>query len=273
MMRTWYLLGLFALQLALNAPLAHATAGPPLVTDDPGTPGNKHWEINVAYTLETSPAEKRVELPLLDLNYGLGDTIQLKYEVPYVISKSEDQDTKHSGFDRSEVGVKWRFHDKSKGDKETKEEGTEKVEGGDGNGIALSTYPQYTFKSPVSESARNVDAATTHEFFLPVEAEESLGKWDFNQEVGVQFLEGATSQLAVGGALTYNIKEETALVLGELHVLVPVNFRDSEILANVGTILAINKWSNFLFSVGRTFSELGDEPNKTLLYAAVQFHL
>jgi hypothetical protein len=272
-MRRWYLLAFCALQLVFNADLAHATAGPPLVTDDPGTPGNKHWEINVAYTLENSSAEKRVELPLLDLNYGLGDKIQLKYEVPYVISKNHDQDTKHSGIDRSQVGLKWRFHDKAKGEKETKEEGTEKVEGGDGNGIALSTYPQYTFKSPVSESARNVDASTTHEFFLPLEAEESLGKWDFNQELGVHFLEGDTSQLAAGAVLTYNIKEETALVLAEVHAQVPMNFRDCEILANVGTILAINNWSNFLLSVGQTFSELSEDPNKTLLYAAVQFHL
>jgi hypothetical protein len=26
----------------------HAQGGPPMITDDPGTPGNGQWEINVA---------------------------------------------------------------------------------------------------------------------------------------------------------------------------------------------------------------------------------
>jgi hypothetical protein len=256
----------------MNAQTASATAGPPLVTDDPGTPGPNQWEINLAYTLENSPATKRVELPLLDLNYGVGERIQLKYEVPYVLSKTGEQDPKNSGFDRSAAGVKWRFRDKSKGEKSENAEGVEKVEGGESGGMALSTYPQYTFKSPVAESARNVDAPTSHEFFLPIEAEESVGKWDFNQELGYRWLEGDTSQIAAGLALTYTIKEDMALLIGEVHAQVPVNFRDAEILVNIGTILVINKFSNLLFSIGRTFNQFGDDPNKTLLYAGLQFH-
>lgn len=194
---------------------AHAVAGPPLVTDDPGTPGPNNWEINVAFTSESSKEEKRVELPFLDLNYGLGERIQLKYEVPYVISKNEEQDSKNSGIDRSTAGVKWRFRDKKKTEGEAKPEGFEKVEGGEDGGVALSTYPQYTFKSPVAESVRLAEGTTSHEFFLPVEAEETFGKWDFNQELGYRWLEQNTSLFAAGFALTYNIKEDTALVLGE----------------------------------------------------------
>ena len=37
----------------LGAPFAvHAQAGPPFLTNDPGTPGNANWEINM-------PARKR----------------------------------------------------------------------------------------------------------------------------------------------------------------------------------------------------------------------
>ena len=81
--------------LVLAPVLAHATAGPPLVTDDPGTPGPDDWEINVVFTSESSVAEKRVELPLLDINYGWGERIQLKYEVPYVISKNHENRVPH----------------------------------------------------------------------------------------------------------------------------------------------------------------------------------
>jgi hypothetical protein len=111
---------------------AFGQAGPPLVTDDPGTPGPNKWEINFAYMLEKNQEERRVTLPDLDINYGLGERIQLKYDLPYVLSKNEENDSKHNGFDRSEVGVKWRFLDKEKA------------------GLSVSTYPQITFKTPVS---------------------------------------------------------------------------------------------------------------------------
>lgn len=35
--------------------------GPPLITDDPDTPGNRHWEINLGFILErleNDPADK-----------------------------------------------------------------------------------------------------------------------------------------------------------------------------------------------------------------------
>jgi hypothetical protein len=38
--------------LLLLTPLsAFAQGGPPMVTDDPGTPGDGHWEINIASLL------------------------------------------------------------------------------------------------------------------------------------------------------------------------------------------------------------------------------
>jgi hypothetical protein len=48
-----------------------AQGGPPLLTDDPGTPGNRKWEINIANTQFFSPGENEIETPLLDINYGL----------------------------------------------------------------------------------------------------------------------------------------------------------------------------------------------------------
>ncbi len=38
-----------ALAVSTLVPVAvHAHAGPPMVTDDPDTPGDGHWEINMA---------------------------------------------------------------------------------------------------------------------------------------------------------------------------------------------------------------------------------
>ena len=41
------------LALLLLAPLSlFAQGGPPLLTDDPGTPGRNNWEINLGYTID-----------------------------------------------------------------------------------------------------------------------------------------------------------------------------------------------------------------------------
>jgi hypothetical protein len=41
-------------------------AGPPLITDDPDTPGDGRWEINLPITLEQSRDQRTFEAPLLD---------------------------------------------------------------------------------------------------------------------------------------------------------------------------------------------------------------
>src|SRR5215213_6069594 len=69
---------------------ARGQAGPPLITDDPGTPGDGRWEINLALTIEQTRAERALELPLLDINYGLGDHIQLKYEGALLVVDEQD---------------------------------------------------------------------------------------------------------------------------------------------------------------------------------------
>ena len=54
-----------------------------MLTDDPGTPGDGHWEINIATLSEHSGDTSTYALPLLDINYGVGDRLQLKFEMPW----------------------------------------------------------------------------------------------------------------------------------------------------------------------------------------------
>jgi len=51
---------------------ARADAGPPFLTNDPGTPGNGNWEINIAAMQTTTPGVSSWQLPRLKVNYGLG---------------------------------------------------------------------------------------------------------------------------------------------------------------------------------------------------------
>ena len=41
---------------------ALAQGGPPFLTDDPGTPGDGRWEINLAFTSEIRPSEELYDL-------------------------------------------------------------------------------------------------------------------------------------------------------------------------------------------------------------------
>ena len=66
-----------------------------MVTDDPGTPGDGHWEINVAWSFEHSRAANSSEVPLVDANFGVGDRIQLKYKVPWIVVHDEPLSRTH----------------------------------------------------------------------------------------------------------------------------------------------------------------------------------
>ncbi len=87
---------------------ALAQGGPPLLTDDPGTPGNRNWEINVAYTQDRRPDGNSYAVPILDVNYGAGDRVQLNFQIPYLFSSSNGGPLA-GGLGNSLAGVKWRF--------------------------------------------------------------------------------------------------------------------------------------------------------------------
>ena len=74
-------------QAVLLTAAAHAQGGPPFRTDDPETPGNRHWEINFGWIGDRNPASGAYQVPVFDINYGLGDRIQLKYELPIAIEE------------------------------------------------------------------------------------------------------------------------------------------------------------------------------------------
>src|SRR5438445_11169240 len=82
-----------------------AQGGPPLRTDDPQTPGNGHWEINVAWTLSQKQNERLFAIPLTDINYGLGQHIQVKAEAPWLVLQERPGRTQ-SGFGIGNFGVR-----------------------------------------------------------------------------------------------------------------------------------------------------------------------
>src|SRR3954470_8132847 len=98
---------------------------PPLNVDDPGTPGCNRWEINFVASGDFSRSGRDLELPLLDLNYGIGDNLQLKYEVPYASRGADGESV--SAIGESKVGIKHKFFENEE------------------SGIELALYPQVSF--------------------------------------------------------------------------------------------------------------------------------
>jgi hypothetical protein len=170
------LLFLMFLLLAAIVPLSHAQGGPPFITDDPGTPGNRHWEINFGWTANHNPGNANYETPDIDLNYGWGDRIQLKYEIPMAVS-TDGTNTTRAGLGDSFPGVKWRFYEHhTAGEPKT-----------DGNmTFSLGTYPQVLINNPTSAVRRGI-VETGPQYYLPVEFTAKVGPIDFDGEVGHWF--------------------------------------------------------------------------------------
>jgi hypothetical protein len=118
---------LFLLVFIIAIP-AYGQGGPPMITDDPFTPENGHFENNFAIQFTGTSSSKEIDIPAIDINYGYGDHIQLKIEMP-MIKYLHDDDGSLTGSGNVKIGMKARFLD-------------EEI-----NGIAISTFPQYEFNN------------------------------------------------------------------------------------------------------------------------------
>jgi hypothetical protein len=207
-----------ALLLTAGVPIsAHAQGGPPYRTDDPETPGNKHWEINFGFIGDRNPAAGAYQVPDFDINYGLGDRLQLKYEIPIAIEETRpDPDTNQlspsaqeqvlGGIGESLLGIKWRFYEHHPNDPLIHDRfGTGLIsvfghpnqptephpispdaDTAPETNFSISTYPQLYLDNPTRAVPRGLVAPGPN-FFLPVEVNGRLGPLRFDAEVGYNF--------------------------------------------------------------------------------------
>jgi hypothetical protein len=164
--RVW----LFACICALTVSIPRAglaQAGPPFLTNDPGTPGNGDWEINVAAAPTVERSGASYQAPQLDLNYGVGDRLQLTYEVSYVL-ETADGASDHSGWSNGYLGAKWRFVDQGE------------------DGWKVSIFPQAETGSTLSSQQRGISSPGPR-LLVPVQAATKLGPVDVDMEAGYYF--------------------------------------------------------------------------------------
>ena len=167
---------LLPLMAAMGASLASAQGGPPFITDDPGTPGNRHWEINLGWIGDHNPGLAYYQLPNIDINYGWGDRIQLMFS-PYLAAATDENNTTRTGLGETVFGFKWRYFEHHRAGEPKSDENMN---------FSLGTYPQVSINNPSSSVRRGI-VEPGPQYYLPVEATAKLGPIDFNGEVGHSF--------------------------------------------------------------------------------------
>lgn len=210
------------LSMLLGAQLFCA-GGPPMMTDGTGTPGNGNWELNIAYKGEYQSLSSRYEAPSMDLNYGLGNTIQLKAEASYVKLTSDD------GIGNAKVGVKWRFY----------EEET----------LSFSMYPQYTF-TPIKKNLDSGIADIKEAFYFPIQMNKQFGSIAVTVDVGYLAVTHNKNYLNSGFLVGYLFMDKMEL-LAEVYRSVQTDGNDESITLNGGFTYALKPSISALFSVGK----------------------
>ena len=232
--------------------VALAQGGPPMVTDDPGTPGNRRWEINIAGLLAATPDQNLLLFPYFDINYGLGERLQLKVETGWAVAR-EGGPSIHSGADTVLVGVKYRFLDE------------------DRSGVAVSTYPQFQFHHFFSSNDPEL-AEPGDQYILPIEMSKTFGNWEVNPEVGYLYGTVVSNELFYGAVLAFeNAKPWEPLA--EIHVNTSLEGAGSATLLNLGFRYTFNPEMNLLFALGHTVSSFEGTPTELDTYVGLQLEL
>jgi hypothetical protein len=234
------------------SPRLYAEGSPPLITDDPGTPPKGHWEINLGVSTERHSGLQQSELPLLDLNYGLADTVQLKFEVPFLL-QSEAGEGQETGWGNPEVGVKWRFLDHGEG------------------GLAMSVYPQYAFSNSGASADDRDLVEPGSAFLLPVQLEKDLGPVMLNLQLGREFRSSGDSWF-YGLALSHRVHDKWEFG-GELAGTAEPRFNRSSLTLNFGVMIDLNEHASFMFSLGRDLYNQQESRATLVGYVGWQFRL
>lgn len=212
-----------------------------MITDDSGTPGPGGWEINTAVTSHRSHAGRDSELPLLDINYGVGERLQLKYETAWALTREAGGNTR-SRWGESMLGVKWRFRDPG------------------ADGWRLSTYPQIELPHDDERST----------LLLPVELDRKFDFFELTLDVGRERPADAAGSWFGGAVVGFEVDEELQL-MAEAHA--------GDVGAGAGqgqALLFGMRWAvpavgTLLLSFGREFGPCNAEPAMLLSYIGWQF--
>jgi hypothetical protein len=228
---------------------ARAQGGPPMITDDPGTPGPGKWEINLAIAFEHRSDETSYDLPAIDLNYGVGDRIQLTLETTPVLLKRDDHGP-IGGLGGTETAVKWRFLNEEK------------------SGFDVSMFPRIIFNIQQSSARRGLADNGTR-FQIPFQIAKTFGRFHADAEFGPVGITVGRSEWLYGVVGGFDVAKPTML-MAELHGTSRMNFSQQVVTLNFGVRQTLTERCIFIGSLGHEVLEMDDEPLAFIGYFGVQ---
>jgi hypothetical protein len=229
-----------------------AQAGPPFLTNDPGTPGNTNWEINLASMQVVTRGASTYQVPQIDLNFGVGDRIQLTYEVPYVLQTSMSQPLQ-SGWGNGYPGVKWRFLDQGE------------------DGWQMSLFPQ--METAGSELARQKTiAAPGPRYLLPVEVSKKLGPLDVDFEAGYYVAGHGPRERILGLVAGHSVSERLEFD-AEIYDDRAYDGGPHSTTLDIGGRYKLHRGVIALFMAGRSVNGFADGQPEFMGYVGVQILL
>ncbi len=189
-------------------------------------------------------------IPDVDINFGIGDRIQLTYENAWLRVQDPMSATKF-GAEQSNPGVKWRFYD-----------------AGDA-GLSISIFPQF-FLNNLDDSVRRGITPASESFLLPIEFSRKFGPVDVNYEAGYQFVhkgpDGWIMGLVVGHDFTHKLEGDVEFYnAGTFHL------SENQPTIDVGARYKIHRPVILLFMAGRSLEATRSNQSGFIGYFGLQF--
>ena len=220
-----------------------------MITDDPGTPGNGKWENNFAIIFEHRPNETSIDVPEIDLNYGVGEHIQLTLENAPVLLKRSGHGL-IGGLGSTEAAVKWRFLD------------------GATSGLDMSMFPRVIFNVSQS-SVRRCLAEDGTRFQIPFQMAKTFGRWHADVEVGPRASTVGRSEWLYGIVCGFDLAKPTML-MAELHDESRMNFSRDVLTLDFGLHHEFTENYILIASMGHELRS-PNQPTALIGYFGMQF--
>ncbi len=240
---------LFLALLVTAARYAFAQGGPPMITDDPATPGAGKWENNLAIAFEHRTNEWSVDAPGIDLNYGWGDHVQLTLQTSVALLKGANPGL-IGGLGGTEAAVKWRFLDE-----ET-------------SGVDMSMFPRVLFHV-LRSSVRRGLAENGTRFQIPFQAAKTFGPVVFDVELGPLINSTDRGEFLSGFVAATELSRTTA-IMAEVHATSRMNFTRDVVMLNLGWRHTLNKHAVWISSLGHEVHSGTGKPLALIGYCGVQ---
>jgi hypothetical protein len=219
-----------------------------MITDDPGTPGPGKWENNIAIAFEHRPHETAYDLPVIDLNYGVGEHIQLTLQGGPVLLKRSGHGL-IGGLGGTEAAVKWRFLDEEK------------------SGFDASMFPRVIFNITQSSVRRGLAEDGTR-FQIPFQVAKTFGRFHADAEFGPLASTLGRSEWIYGIVGGVELAK-TTMLMAELHGTSRMNFTRDVLTVNFGLRHQLTDARILIASIGHELRD-PDQARSFIGYLGVQ---